>query len=276
MSDRTLYIDGLAMWSPSLPGWEWAGPALRGEAPPALPAPARPAPPQMAPNERRRASDAVLLALEVAGRALAASGHDSGAIGSVFTSAHGDLAITDALCRTLAVDPLALSPTRFVHSVHNAPSGHWAIASRCRAASTALSCEGASFAVGLLEAATQCACEDEPRLLVGTDTAACGALASVNHSRGLLAVALVLAPRRGPASRWALRWALEAGTAAGPGLRSAAAWALAGNAMADALPLFEVLAAGAPARIEIGLSSGLRLALGLDPIVCAPVAATAA
>jgi hypothetical protein len=58
-------------------------------------------------------------------------------------------------------DPLALSPTRFHHSVHNAASGYWAMASHSMAASTALSAFQNSFAAGLLEAATQCAADEQ-------------------------------------------------------------------------------------------------------------------
>jgi uncharacterized repeat protein (TIGR01451 family) len=57
---------------------------------------------------------------------------------SVFSSAHGDLAIVDALCRSLAQDPQLLSPMRFHNSVHNATSGYWAIGCRSREASTAV------------------------------------------------------------------------------------------------------------------------------------------
>ena len=105
----------------------------------------------LAANERRRAPVTVLLALEVASAAVAASGHAAATLASVFTSAHGDLPITDTLCRTLAEQPLALSPTRFHHSVHNAASGSWAMASGSHAASTALAAGGHSFAAGLLE-----------------------------------------------------------------------------------------------------------------------------
>jgi hypothetical protein len=258
---HTLHIDGIALWAPALPGWEAAQAALRGGPLPDTPAP-RPAPALLAANERRRAPDSVLLALEVASRALALSGHDAARTASVFTSAHGDLPITDALCRTLADNPLLLSPTRFHHSVHNAASGYWAIASGCTAASTALAAGPHSFAAGLLEAACQVAADGAPVLLVGCDTSAQGPLASVNRSRGQLAVALVLAPLPTPASRWQLRWQLRPGAPATP-LRTAAAQALAGNAMADALPLFEALADEAAAALTLPLSAHQHLALQL-------------
>jgi Beta-ketoacyl synthase, N-terminal domain len=299
MAQRTLFIDGIAFWSPTLNGWDVARAAFRGEPAPDsaqisaqnnAPALARPAPAAMAANERRRASDSVLVALEVASLAVAASGHAAKDLASVFTSAHGDLPITDALCKTLAADPLLLSPLRFHHSVHNAASGYWAIASGCTAASTALAGFKLSFANGLLEAASQCTTEGTPRLLVGFDTEAVGPLASVNRSRGLLGVALVLAPARSARSLFEVRWDVTGLERAHPEAalpppvsarvptapRSAAARALASNAMAAAVPLFEALADSTPQALALALGPVLHLHLDLVPIVTtgpSPVAA---
>lgn len=262
---RRAFIDGVALWTPALPDWARARAAFRGE-PLLTEAQRRPAPTLLAANERRRAPDAVLMALQVAECAIAASGHEAADIASVFSSAHGDLAITDALCRTLAADPLLLSPTRFHHSVHNAASGYWAIASGSRAGSTALAAFERSFAAGLLEALCQCAADARPVLLVACDTEACGPLASVNRSRGLLAMALLLSPRRGVRSAWSLQWSLQAGPAAPVALRSAAARALAGNASADALPLAEALATDSDSALALPLTDCLSLQLALQAL----------
>ena len=250
-----------ALWTPACPGWEQAAPALRGGPVGPAAASGRPAPQLLAANERRRAPDSVLMALQVAEAACAAAGVDPATLPSVFTSAHGDLAIVDALCRTLADNPLLLSPMRFHHSVHNAASGYWAIGCRSHEASTAVAGGAHSFAAGLLEALTQCAAEQRPVLLVGCDTEAMGPLQSVNHSRGLLAVAMVLAPAGGRP----LGWRLQPGPAAAPPLRSALAQGLQANAMADALPLFEALADGGSTALTLPLSATLGLQLQLDP-----------
>lgn len=268
-----LYIDGIALWASGLPGWAWAAPAFRGladSAPVAAPAPAlaRPSPTMLAANERRRAPDAVLLALEVAAAACQASGHRAADLASVFTSAHGDLPTTDAMCRTLAADPLLLSPTRFHHSVHNAASGYWAMASGSHAPSTAVSAHANSFAMGWLEAASQCHSSGAPVLLVGYDTPAVGALASVNPSRGLLAVALVLSPHAGTATSCKATCSVQQASERATALCSAAALRLADNAMADALPLFEALAnLPQAARVLLPLGpeeGGLFLQIGLS------------
>jgi hypothetical protein len=149
--------------------------------------------------------------------------------------------------------------------VHNAASGYWAIASGSTASSTALSAADASFAAGWLEAASLCAGERLPVLLVGFDTEAVGALTSVNSSRGLLAVALVLAPQRTAASRWQVDWRLDTEAPVPPRLRSRLAQGLADNAQSDALPLFEALALGEASALALRLSPALSLCLQLLP-----------
>jgi hypothetical protein len=264
MSLPTVFIDGIALWAPSLPGWDVASPALRGEAVPAIATAPRPSPELLPAAERRRVPDTVALALEVASQAVAQSGRRPEELLSVFASAHGDLAITDYVCRTLVATPLLLSPTRFHHSVHNAASGYWGIATGCMQASTAVSAFQCSFAAGLLEALTQCAADDSAVLLVGCDIAACGALVSTNDSRGLLALALLIAPQRGARTRAALDASLVAGTSARIPLRSEAALPLAANAIADALPLFEALARGEHTPLALPLSAALALRLQLS------------
>jgi hypothetical protein len=253
MTPRRFFLDGVARWSRAPNAAE----AANGE---------RPAPTLLGANERRRAPASVLMALHVAEQAVAQSGLDATTLASVFTSAHGDLAIVDALCSTLAADPQLLSPTRFHHSVHNAPSGYWAIAAASRAPSSAIAAYRRSFAAGLMEAAAQCSADARPVLLVACDTHARGALASVNRSRGLLAVALVLSPRESKRSSWAIEWSLRAGTAAPPRARDESLRALEDNAMADALPFVEALSAEAPSRLELSASPALALALTLQPL----------
>jgi hypothetical protein len=148
--------------------------------------------------------------------------------------------------------------------VHNAASGYWAIAAHATAPSTALSGFGRSFAVGLLEAASLCAADERPVLVVGFDTEARGALLSVNRSRGLLGVALVLAPQRSERSRWQLDWDLEHGPGALPPLRRHAA--LADNAMADALPVAEALDGDAAVVFALPLATNLALRVDLQPL----------
>ena len=266
MGVNTLFVDAVALWSPGLPGWGVARAAFRGEGGAVTPPLRRPAAELLPVAERRRAPDTVALALEVAHHAVAQAGIDPAALLSVFTSAHGDLGLTDYVCSTLAGAPLLVSPTKFHNSVHNAASGYWTMSAGCMQASTAVTAHLNSFAAGLLEALAQCAAESRPVLLVGYDMAACGALASVTASEGVLAVALVLAPARSPHSLAALEWALRPGACERPALRSPAAQALQGNAMADALPLFEALARECGEPVTLPLSAQLAVRIGLNAL----------
>lgn len=263
MTPTTLFIDAVALWAPTLPGWEVARAAFRGEGPSTEPPARRPSPELLPAAERRRAPDTVALALEVAAQAVAGSGHAPTELLSVFTSCHGDLGVTDYVCSTLVSTPTLLSPTRFHNSVHNAASGYWGIATGCTRASIAVSAFECSFTAGLLEAATQAAADARPVLLVGYDIAACGALVSTAASRGMLAVAMVLAPRPSARTLATLEWALVSGSAARLPLRSEAALPLAANAMADAVPLFESLARADGAALQMPLSESLALRVKL-------------
>ena len=266
-----LFIDAAAFWAPTLPGWDIARAVFRGEAQAQDPPAKRPAPQLLPPAERRRAPDTVALALEVAGAAVAASGHDPQLLPSVFVSAHGDLAINDHLCSMLASTPTLISPTKFHNSVHNAAAGYWTMGVGCHEASTALTAFEFSFANGLLAAAIQCAADGRAVLLVGYDVPVVGALNSVTRSEGLLAVALVLSPEQSGHSLARIEWDLTAG---GPPdaerplglLRTAAAQALAGNALADALPFFEGLALADTSALCLPLSSRQSLDLRLSAL----------
>ena len=256
-------VESIAFWAPTLPGWPLARAAFRGEGTPTDPPARRPAPAILAPAERRRVPDSVALALEVAAAAVRDSRRDAATLPSIFISAHGDLAVNDYMCSTLADQPNMISPTRFHNSVHNAAAGYWTIATVCRAASTALTAFDASFAAGLLEAATQCVADERAVLLVAYDVQAVGAIATVTKSEGLLAAALVLAPApsTGLPPAPGFQASLIPGPTAAAPLRSSAARALAGNAMADALPFFEALACATGQPLDLPLTRTLTLRL---------------
>jgi hypothetical protein len=235
---------------------------LRGEAAAPAEAAPRPAPALLPPNERRRAPDTVAIALEVAAKACAHAGRDPASLSSVFASTHGDLAITDYMCETLATTPALISPTKFHNSVHNAAAGYWTIATGCRAPYTALSAWGLSFAQGLIEALTQVHCDRRGVLLVVYDIEARGPLATMAQSRGLLGAALVLAPAASAHTRAELRWRLrEEDEPRDDTAHPDSAGLVAGNAMAACLPLFEALAGTRPG---VRYAAGPRLALDID------------
>ncbi|HEU4814268.1 MAG TPA: beta-ketoacyl synthase chain length factor [Xanthomonadaceae bacterium] len=254
MTTLSAAIAGIGFWTDGLPSWDEARAFARSGVLPER-APARPTPDLLAPNERRRAPETVAVALDVAQAACAGAGLDPATLSSVFASTHGDLAITDYMCETLARAPAEISPTRFHNSVHNAAAGYWTIGTGCVKPATALSAYRATFAQGLLEALVQLAAGNEAVLLVAYDTPARGPLGTQARSTGLLGGALVLA-RDGAGAR--ISATLETGEAPpgdGPLARHARE-----NAMAPMLPLFDALAAGAAnACLDAGSGRVLRV-----------------
>lgn len=240
MSSLDATLEGIGFWATGLPSWQAACDFVAsGMLPDA--APPRPSPQLLAPNERRRAPESVAVALEVALAACAAAKRDPQTLPSVFASMHGDLAITDYMCATLAGEPAAISPTKFHNSVHNAAAGYWTIGNGCVQPTTAVSSFDATFAQGLIEALVQLQAGAPAVLLAAYDAPSAGPLAAVSRSAGLLGGALVLsnAPRAG-APR--LRFTLIDGDV--PPSQGALARVAGGNAMAPMLPLFQALASG--------------------------------
>ena len=195
MSALSVFVDGVGVWSPALGDFAALRALIAGL--PVPPPPARPPAATLPANERRRAPESVLLAAEVAGQAVAMSGQDACALACVFASSHGDQAITDYMCATLATAPAELSPTRFHNSVHNAPAGYWTIATGCHAPSNAVCAQRESFGAGLLEAAALALADERAVLLVCCDTTGSGPLLEVTGCAAPFACALVLSPTAG-------------------------------------------------------------------------------
>ena len=162
-------IVGLGVWGPTFSNWKefsigvntgaWqSGTVLQ----PAL-IPAR---------ERRRAPQSVKLAVEVMTQACEMASLDPTETAAVFSSAMGDMQITDYLCRTLATAPRAVSPTRFHNSVHNATTGYWSITNQSHAATSAISAYTYTASMAFLEAAIQSLEDQTPVVLVTQEMAA--------------------------------------------------------------------------------------------------------
>ena len=252
-------IEGIAFWHTRLPGWATARAVICGEQEAPAAAATRPTPSLLAPTERRRAPDTVALALEVAARACEAAGRSPAQLRSVFASTYGDLGISNYMCATLADTPTLISPTKFHNSVHNAAAGYWSIGTASHAPYTAISAYRYTFGSAVLEAATQVVCDGQPVVCVAFDVESTGPLATVAPSRGLLGVALVLAPS-GDESHRTLTLRVEQGSASNvTPARSTAAALVADNALAPCLPFFEALAdpvgARGRARVERSLSA---------------------
>jgi hypothetical protein len=161
-------IHSVGLMAPGLPGWRQSISILRGDTayhPQALPPPK---PVMLKPNERRRTTNTIRLALVAADDAMSQVPTPEELL-SVFVSSEGDLDIINQICIALTAAGRPVSPTQFHNSVHNAPAGYWSIATGFQQASTSLGGLQGMLAAGLLEAAVQATVEDKPVLLVAYD-----------------------------------------------------------------------------------------------------------
>jgi hypothetical protein len=262
-----LYIDGIGVYAPGLLGWPQCASVLSGACTFEPGAWTPPAPRLLPPDARRRTTEHIRLALQVAHEAVTGAQRDAVDLSSVFASSESDGAITHHLCEGLARPTPEVSPTRFHNSVNNAPAGYWCIAVGARAPSTSIAAFDASFAAGLLEACMQVACTGRDVLLVVHDTPL---PAPLHHLRPLAAsfgVALLLAARRSLHSRMGLSLGLGGTDAvASPMADAALDRVRLGNPAARALPLLDVLAHTVAARVYLPYVGGLLLQADLEPL----------
>ena len=241
MNTLRVQVEGIGVWAPSLNGFDALRRLLAGEA--LSEVAGRPAASALSLNERRRAPESVLVAIEVASQAVAMSGRAANGLACVFASAYGDQVTTDYMCDVLARAPNELSPTRFHNSVHNASAGYWTIANDCRAPSSAICAGHASFGAGLLEAAVQACADNRAVLLVCSDTAGVGPLGELIGCPLAFGSALVVSPCT-EASTSSISLALAVSDPRHAPLPSVCRAWMRDNPSASCLPLLALLARG--------------------------------
>ena len=202
----TVDIEGIGLLAPGLVGWDAGRAVLAGRRPFVADDVPHPEATLLPPNERRRSSESVRWAMQVAHEALMQSGLDPREVPTVFASSDGEMDVFDRLCKTLATKERLVSPTLFHQSVHNTAAGYWGIATSGQRSSTALSCYDDTFAAGLMEAATMVRIDHNPVLLVSYDLDAPTLLREARAITSGFAMALVLSERSAhPVARLRLR-----------------------------------------------------------------------
>jgi hypothetical protein len=169
---------------------------------------ALPAPPQLPAAERRRASQAVRLALACIAQALEQCPFDAAALRTVFATDEGTGEVCQQMLQALATTR-QVSPLLFTNSVHNAPSGYFSIGWHNPQPATVVSLGQDSFACGLLCAVTDAAASGQPVLLVVSDPAMTAPLDELLPIAQATAAAFVLtadnaAPSAAPLGRFAM------------------------------------------------------------------------
>ena len=263
------WVGGIGLFGPGLPGWAASESVLAGwqpweDAPLVVPPPAL-----LPPTERRRTSLSVRLALAAAQAAAEQSGLPPAGLDTVFASSNGDGAVVGAILDSLATPDGVVSPTQFHNSVHNAAAGYWGIGVGSTRPSISLGCHDDTFATGLLHAGAQAATLGVPVLLCAYDAPLTSPLDAKRPTAVPFAVALVLTPRRGDASRAALTLRYGSrpadATVVAPAPGSASCALADANPVARALPLLEALAARRAGTIHLPLLDGNWLAVEVAP-----------
>lgn len=259
-------IGGIGLLASGLVGWDAGRAVLAGIRPYRPGVVPDPEAELLPPNERRRSSDCVRWAMQVAQEAIGRSGLDPREVPTVFASSGGEMGVFDKLCRALCLPDRMISPTLFHQSVHNTAAGYWGIATAGRQSSTALSCYDDSFAAGLLEAATVMCVEQQPVLLVAYDLVVPEPLSQARPITEGFAVALVLTPHSdgaSPVMRVHLEAAHTGGTAGleDPELEQVRQ----DNPAARSLLLLSAVAAGGGRTLGFSLSDSQQLIVDLEP-----------
>lgn len=264
MNTLNVHVEGVGLFGPGMTGWEQARSVLLGEQPWVEATVQLPAPDALPPAERRRVGLALKLSMAVGFDAVRNADCDPASLATVFSSTGSDCDNCHQILQTLASEDRAVSPTRFHNSVHNMPAGYWSIATACMAPSTSLCAYDATFAAGLLEAATQVACHGRATLLVACDSSypePLHALRPIPHAMG---VGLVLTPQRTARTLATLSLALT--TEQPDGLPDAALEALRlAVPAARSLPLLSALAQGHAKRLVLENLTGANLAVEVSP-----------
>ena len=262
----TVYLESVAVCGPGLPDWDHAASVLAGRvayenAPMAIPTVDL-----LPPAERRRMSPTIKPVLALMQKAVKDAGRAADELATVFTSSGGDGETIHAILKVLATAGREVSPTKFHNSVHNAPSGYWALASACREPSTTLCAHDWCFAAGLLEAAVLASVDQRAVVMIAYDLPYPGALHGVRPIAAPFGVALVLAPSSNKKAIARLDLSVEAGHGPETIMNDTALESLrAGNPAARALPLLQQLALNTAGSVVLETSSRGRLVVSVTP-----------
>ncbi|GGI20020.1 beta-ketoacyl synthase chain length factor [Oxalicibacterium faecigallinarum] len=260
-----VYLDAIGMVGPGANNWTAWQSLLQDASDYQIVPTVVPALNVLPPAERRRTGAGVKLALATGMEALSNAGIDPATMTTVFCSSGGDGDNCHLICEALAGSDRMISPTRFHNSVHNAPSGYWGIAAGAMLPSTSLCAYDGGFAVGLLEAAVQCAIEKRPVLLVVYDTPYPEPLHATRPILDQYAVALLLNPTQSVQSLGALSLQLE-DAACTRMTNTALEQVRIGIPAARGLPLLQIVAQARAAHADLEYVNGRSLHAVFTPV----------
>lgn len=253
------FIEAVAVVGPGLGDWSRAVDVLRDPSTYLVDEVMVDASVAVTPNERRRTTPTIRLALQVLDQLVKRSSLDLSRAASIFATSWGDLQVIENILTALATPGIPVSPVQFHNMVHNAPAGYWSIGAGARRSSTSVTAGEGTFAAGLMDALVWVRSRKENVLYVCYDYPG-PAIVNRYHPIGApFAVAMALTAE--PTGNSSCTVGIECGperpetTMDHPDLERLRG----GNPAARALPLLRAIATGAGGRVvlssELGRSS---------------------
>jgi hypothetical protein len=207
----TAYIQSIGVFAPGLIGWQNTADVLAGIKPYVAEKTPQLRPTILPSDVRRRTTDHIRLAIEVAAQAVTAAGVNAKNLVSVFASSENDGQNSHSICAEVVKETPAVSPTRFHNSVNNAPAGYWSMVSGSVMASTSIAALDATVAAGLIESCIQLNTENVDTLCVIHDTPLPTPLHQRRPINGLFGCAMVLSKHKSAQSLAQLTLGIESG-----------------------------------------------------------------
>lgn len=150
------YIEHIGLQAPGLEGWQDSLPILQGQRPYTAEPLSKYSPQFLPPNERRRTTPTIKLALRTAEATVQeCSKTDIANIPTLFCCVDGDTEISAKMTHAILQDEPMVSPIHFHNSVHNAPAGYWMIGQGNQQAASAISAGQNQVGNSLIEALSQ-------------------------------------------------------------------------------------------------------------------------
>lgn len=218
----------------------------------------KPSPECIPARARRRYSPQTLLAIQAAEQIAPALAADAA---WVFGSAYGEGETLQLILEALRGPTMAIRPTRFQNSVHNAASGQWTIARSIKTAATSIC--GAKHTAGssLLKALLQVQLEHRPVGVVLFDAPLPAPLDTSHRLTCPAGAGLALSNRQSPRSCARLVYSLVQQAETPPQTRYAKDALASLNPVFSILPLFEHLGRSGTGDAVLGLNGALNLKL---------------
>ncbi|HXW53668.1 MAG TPA: beta-ketoacyl synthase chain length factor [Myxococcota bacterium] len=257
----SIWVESVSVFGPGLLGWPHASEVL-GD--PRRYDPQKTPPIEsrfLSPNNRRRTSPHMQIAIQAADYALRDTGFDETSIDLILTSSEEDLDIAEDDIQALVQPEKEISPQKFQNVILNAAAGHLGIFMKNTSGSTTVSGTGNCFSVGLLQAYTTILATKGRALLVAYD--APSSMPYSEKDRPFFAVGMVLSHSHSPSILGELSLTLgerkELTVMEHPALETMRAT----TPSATGLPLLLVLAKKQAGVVELYYSKELSLTVAL-------------